>query len=388
MKRITYEILTLLLLLSAFSTAGYGNKFAKPDDLLSVVNKEFEIYAPSREDLERASEAVIRARSVYQKYFGKESPKIAVVLYDDAAQTLAFDEAKFQKRGMALLKWKASGIPPKSGVYKELGVILAESPGGGRLQVLAIFVEEPVAGIKLQKDDTFFAVNNRRVASIEDFVREIKAAAVGSPVTLLLIRQGREMELKFNKPPTSKLDAASLAKVQNILQQNANIPTSKTIIAHEAMHELMRAGLNNSAGIPAWFSEGLASLAELPEDLKQHRLSMKENLKESYPLAMLFTMLHPASGGNVAPSEQSQGAAGLPVTVTTNNAKAGIIFYEQSMTLLEFLAETEGERFVGRIGESLAHGESMEKVLSSTKKVLADLVQLNSAWTKWVLSKN
>jgi hypothetical protein len=46
MKQITYLFLTLLVLLPAFSTAGYGNKLAKSDELISVVNKEFEIYAP------------------------------------------------------------------------------------------------------------------------------------------------------------------------------------------------------------------------------------------------------------------------------------------------------------------------------------------------------
>jgi hypothetical protein len=53
------------------------------------------------------------------------------------------------------------------------------------------------------------------------------------------------------------------------------------------------------------------------------------------------------------------------------------------MTLLEYLAETEGDRFVGRIGESLARGESMESVIKTATKAPTDIVQLDVAWAKW-----
>jgi hypothetical protein len=54
------------------------------------------------------------------------------------------------------------------------------------------------------------------------------------------------------------------------------------------------------------------------------------------------------------------------------------------MTLLEFLAETEGDRFVGRIGESLARGESLDKVLKAARKAPTDIAQLEAAWVKWL----
>jgi hypothetical protein len=201
----------------------------------------------------------------------------------------------------------------------------------------------------LQKGDVFLAVNNRTVAKIEDFRREIEAAAVGSEVTLRVKREGRETDLKYNKPPLSEPDASMMAKAQDVIG-NSKVPTSKTIIAHEAMHFLMGAGLKTPV-IPAWYSEGLASLAEYPEDLKRHRLRMKENVKDGSPTATLLTMLHPASYGQVVPDSQTPGAPapGIPVTIRLmNTTKAQDLLYEQSMTLLEFLAETEGDRFVGR----------------------------------------
>jgi hypothetical protein len=54
------------------------------------------------------------------------------------------------------------------------------------------------------------------------------------------------------------------------------------------------------------------------------------------------------------------------------------------MTLLEFLADAEGARFIGQIGESLARGESMEKILKAARKAPADPTQLEVAWVKWL----
>jgi hypothetical protein len=185
MKRITHLILTLLVLLPAFSMAGFGQAGHTSDNLLSVVNKEFEIYAPRQADLDRASEAVAHARRVYQKYFGKDAPKIAVVLFDTPDQASAYAKSKFNERGMALLKWNASGVPSPISISPELGIVFAQFPGENRAQVLGVFDYQPPAGIKLQKGDVFLVVNYQAVAKFEDFAREIsKNAVVGSEVTL------------------------------------------------------------------------------------------------------------------------------------------------------------------------------------------------------------
>jgi hypothetical protein len=218
MKRITYLILTLLVLLPAFSMAGFGKVLPKSDKLLSVVNKEFEIYAPRQADLERASEAIVHARRVYQKYFGKDAPKLALVLYDTPDQASAYTESKFKERGLALFKHMAAHELARSGFSPELGIVFAQLPGENRVQVLGVVNEKSPAGNKLQKGDVFLAVNNRTITKIEDFRREIEAAAVGSEVTLRVKREGRETDLKYNKPPVSEPDASMMAKAQTLLE--------------------------------------------------------------------------------------------------------------------------------------------------------------------------
>lgn len=384
MKRITYLILALLVLLPAFSIAGFGQVLPKSDKLLSVVNKEFEVYAPRQADLARAVEPLEHAAREYKRYFGKDAPKIAVVLYDTSQQTLQYDEAEFRKRGMGLLKLQAMDhIPPKVIRSTILSVLLRESPADKRLMMLVPYPEGPVAGIDLQRGDILLSVNKRPIRNVEDLKREMDKIAVGSPVTLVTERDGQKKNLRFNKPE-DKPDP-SQETLWKIISRDGKFPVHRSIIAHEAMHTLMQAGLKTPV-IPAWYSEGLASLAEYPEDLKQHRLRMKENVKDGSPIATLLKMLHPASYGQVVPDSQRPGAPapGIPVTIRVNTTKAQDLFYEQSMTLLEFLAKTEGDRFVGRIGESLARGESMESVLKTARNVPTDLAQLDAAWVKWL----
>ena len=90
-----------------------GQSPAAPVELLSVVKPRFEIYAPRQADLARAVEALEHAGREYKRYFGKDAPKIAVVLFDTPQQTLKYDKAEFRKRGLGLLKWSAMTIPPK-----------------------------------------------------------------------------------------------------------------------------------------------------------------------------------------------------------------------------------------------------------------------------------
>lgn len=386
MKRIKYLVLALLVLLPAFSTAGLGKVLPKSDKMLSVVNKEFEIYAPRQADLEHASEAIIHARRVYQKYFGKDAPKIALVLFDTPDQAAAYEKSKFNERGMALLKWNALSAPSPLSVNPELGIVFAQLPGENRAQVLGVFDDQPPAGIKLQKGDVFLAVNNQTIAKFEDFARAIVEPTDDSNVTLRVKREGREIDLEFARSRRSPPDASTIAKIQNVIQNSKIIPTGKQVIAHEVMHTLMQAGLKTYK-IPAWYSEGLASLAEFPDDLKQRRLRMKENVQDASPIAALLTMQHPANRGQAAPSVQKAGAtaSGGPVTIVASGVtKAEGLMYEQSMTLLEYLAETEGNVFVGRIGESLARGESMESVLKTAGKAPTDIAQLDVAWAKWL----
>ncbi len=376
-------ILGCLAFMSSVAQPLNGQSPAAPVELLSVVKPRFEIYAPRQAFLARAVEALEHAGREYKRYFGKDAPKIAVVLYDIPEQARKYDKAEFRKRGLGLLKWKALTIP-KIALIAPLSVIITKSPVNGRPQVLAPFPEGPVAGIDLQRDDVLLSINNHPVRNMEDVKREMAAVAVGTSVTLKIERSGRRNAIRFVRPEPNQ-NASSLEVLAGIVLRSDKVPVSRSTIAHEAMHQLVRdglsEGLNSSNLLPAWYSEGTASLAEFPGEREQARKRIREHLKTRIELSRLFTMPHPSFGGAITPSGSP--GSGLPVMITANIPE-GEKFYEQSMTLLEFLADTEGERFVGQIGEALMRNEHMEEVLTRARKSPKNLNELDAAWVKWL----
>lgn len=360
-----------------------GQSSAAPNELVSIVKPGFEVYAPTQADLARAVEALEHAGREYKRYFGKDAPKIAVVLFDNPKQTLKFDKAELRKRGMGLLKWSATTIPPKLIRSEVLSVLLTESPGDNRLMMLAPYPDGPVAGIDLQRGDILLSINKQPIGNIEDFKRELAKIAVGSPVTLITERGGQKKDFRFNKP--EEKPSPPTETLMKIVSRDGKVPVSRSLIAHEAMHHLVRDGLNegiNSSNfLPAWYSEGMASLAEFPGEREQARKRIREHLKTRIELSRLFTMPHPSSGGAITPSGSP--GSGLPVTITANIPE-GEKLYEQSMSLLEFLADAEGALFVGQIGEALARNESMEVMLRRARKSPKDLNGLDAAWVKWL----
>lgn len=382
----------LAFVLSVVQSLNGQSPAAPTEELLSVVKPGFEIYAPRQADLARAVEPLEHAAREYRRYFGKDAPKIAVVLYDTPQQTLKYDNAEFRKRGMGLLKLHANDhIPPKFIRATTLSALLRESPADKRLMMLVPYPEGPVAGIDLQRGDIILSVNKQPIRNVEDFNQAMAKTTVGSPVTLVTERGGKRKELRFNKPE-DKVDPSQETLMKSIFR-DGKFPVHRSIIAHEAMHQLVSDGLRIdglSKFLPAWFSEGIASLVEFPDEREQSRKRMRKDLKTRIELPRLFTMLHPASSGTIISSETPGSETfnrELPVVIETDIPE-GENLYEQSMTLLEFLAKTEGERFVGRIGESLAQGESMNNILKTARKSSGDLSSLDAAWVKWLRSKH
>ena len=385
----------LAFVLSIVQSLNGQSPAAPAEELLSVVKPGFEIYAPRQADLARAVEPLEHAAREYKRYFGKDAPKIAVVLFDTPQQALKYDKAEFRKRGMGLLKMPAMDHMPEKVIRSTvLSVLLWESPADKRLMMVVPYPDGPVAGVDLQRGDILLSVNKQPIRNVEDLKRALEKIAVGSPVTLVTERSGQKKKLRFNKPE-DKPDP-SLETLWKIISRDGKFPVHRSIIAHEAMHQLVRdglsEGLNSSIFLPAWFSEGIASMAEFPNEREQSRKRIREHLKTRIELSKLFTMLHPASSGVIIPSGPPGSGViipsrpptdGLPVMIKTNTPE-GEKFYEQSMTLLEFLAKTEGERFVGQIGEALVRNESMENVLQRARKSPKDLNGLDAEWVKWL----
>lgn len=377
----------LVFLLTALCALN-GQSLTASGELVSVVKPQFEIYAPRQTDLPRAVEALEQARRIYKQYFGKDAPKIAVVLYDKPEQTQAYDEAAFRNRGLALLKWNALTLPSKIARFDSLGALLTGSPADSRPQVLALYPEGAVAGIDLRSGDVLLSVNSHPVRTVEDARREMSVIAVGVSVTVGIERGGRRSERQFVRPePNPK--SITPGELARIASESGKIPISRSTIAHEAMHKLVREGLRENLGsnniLPAWFSEGMASLAEFPAEREASRKFIREKLKERIELFQLFRMLHPATQGMTsAPSASTPESGGLTRTIRVELSAGEQAFYQQNMTLLEFLAEKEGKRFVGQIGEELARGKRMEDILRLARVAPRDLTGLDTAWSKWL----
>lgn len=166
-------------------------------------------------------------------------------------------------------------------------------------------------------------------------------------------------------------------------QKTGSSPTKTTVIAHEAMHKLLRARFG--MGLPTWFHEGFSSLIELPDARAGRKAAMLENFEQVFPFPRLFTMQHPASQGRVVSSEGGPRAGGvIVIDASTPGGTNPKQFYAMGMTLLEMIAEREGDLFVGRIAEGLARGESMADILKNAKHLPHDVAALQDEWSAWV----
>lgn len=350
--------------------------------LLSFIKPDFEIYAPQQIDLKTGTDAVEYARSEFKKYFGKDAPKIAVVLFDAPEQATPFEASKFKERGFGLLKWSAQSNPPQIAYYNPLGVIITESMKG-EAQVLAPYPNGAAGGIDLKAGDVLLAVNGASTGSIKEFAKLMSAIAVGSPVMLKIKRNDQETELTFNKPQPDKSNSPDALKA--LADKYAPVRrVEKSTLAHEATHQLIASAFG-AAKIPAWFDEGFASMMESPENRRQNRQYLLENLDRQIPFAELLTMEHPANSGTVVSSNGAK--QGMPVKIVSSGNIDGQIFYAESMTLLEFLAETEGSQFIGEVAEELARNGKLENALQRSRKSPKDLNQLETGWKEWLKNK-
>lgn len=148
--------------------------------------------------------------------------------------------------------------------------------------------------------------------------------------------------------------------------------------------------------LPDWFDEGVATLCE-PESLHQSRVAQLRAAGDStIPFPELFRMEHPAWRQLQAMLDAQRAATGDTAGrtgpgVTTLRVRRGALvgvrsgtFYSQTNSVLEFLAEREGPRFVGRLGEGLARGQTVEQVLAAHARTLPrDVAGLEREWKAW-----
>ena len=176
-------------------------------------------------------------------------------------------------------------------------------------------------------------------------------------------------------------------------------------LAHEIAHiyflDYMGAdGLHQSN---AWLHEAVACHHEKTPS-HRHRLEwMREHLQDRIPLGTLFTMRNPVkesplveltvklherlARGEITADELNRQVAAYAQSHGEELSRKGIrdmTYYAESLSLFEFLLETEGKEFIRGMCGDLRRGTSMDQIVRRLKAYPNGPSQLEEAWTAWV----
>jgi S1-C subfamily serine protease len=77
-----------------------------------------------------------------------------------------------------------------------LGVQL-KADDNGKIQITGLVEDGPAGKAGLKADDVIVKLDGKEVADLEGFVKAIKAHKAGDKITLQVLRDGKEMEIKI-----------------------------------------------------------------------------------------------------------------------------------------------------------------------------------------------
>jgi len=172
-------------------------------------------------------------------------------------------------------------------------------------------------------------------------------------------------------------------------------------IAHIYFLDLMHEGGLHQSN--AWLHEAVACHHEKEPSRRNRAEWIRNHLQERIPLATLFTMRNPVkesplveltvqlheklARGEITVDELSRQISGYASSHAEELSKRGIqnmTYYAESVSVFEFLLETEGKAFVRDMCKSLAQGTSMDAVVRQRKAYPQGPSQLEEAWATWV----
>ena len=153
----------------------------------------------------------------------------------------------------------------------------------------------------------------------------------------------------------------------------------------------------------AWLHEAVACHHEKTAS-HRHRLQwMREHLQERIPLGALFTMRNPVkesplvqltvnlherlARGEITVDELNRQVAAYAQSHAEELSQKGIrdmTYYAESLSVFEFLLETEGRQFIREMCGDLKRGTSMDQIVRRLKAYPNGPSQLEEAWTGWV----
>lgn len=149
------------------------------------------------------------------------------------------------------------------------------------------------------------------------------------------------------------------------------------IISHEAGHLLVSAYVKENwkqllksdstikndnyeyPKIPDWVDEMVAILCEHPHLKEKRRVTMRDSIEKR-----------------------------IPVSEVLSKRMGHRLFYEEMLSVMEFIIEKEGNEIVNTIVEESIKKKTMEEILKQhAKNIPYKLDELEKVWVKWVKSK-
>lgn len=146
--------------------------------------------------------------------------------------------------------------------------------------------------------------------------------------------------------------------------------TDPDLMTHEAAHlmfiDFVAPKLTDAAkarkdryasNLPDWWDEGIAVFLEREYMKSRRRAHMKQHLRKMIPLARLFTEEHPMA-------EELNRPGGARREDDMQKEQLLVVYYAQTMAVVEFLLRAGGPKLIQRVNDQLAQGKSMEAVLA------------------------
>ncbi len=301
------------------------------EPLIRVEGSSYELYAPRQEDIDQARRYLDLAQRAFARHFGSAPPKIAVALLD-ANPRGGYDDSAFRARNIPLLTW----LTDRGWDAQHHG---SNSSSGRRTH------------------------SEGRILPHEACHQFLRA--------YVDMQQGRA-----------------------------------GIIGGRARTQVSHYG---HPSVPDWFDEAAAGLCEDREEQASRRLRLRAGLVNRIPLAELFTMAHPLSGPlqirAPAPAAPGSGASapaspavppvapGTRVGAMTfaNNLSAEALertrmFYAQSQSVAQFIAERAGPSGLRSIADGFARGRPLPDLLAELG-LPRDPAILERQWLEWLPSQ-
>src|SRR5215475_1645012 len=177
-------------------------------------------------------------------------------------------------------------------------------------------------------------------------------------------------------------------------------------LAHEITHIYFIDYMEDQGGLHqahAWLHEAVACYAERDPFRRNREQWAREHLSDRIPLAQLFTMTNPQktnplveltvklqeklARGEINVEDMNRQISDFATTHATELSQVGIrnmTYYSESLSLFEFLLETQGKEFIRTMCQALKAGKSMDDVIRSSKTYPGGIPQLEQAWVAWV----